>query len=911
MGLDRENLKTGRCPHCPTKLHIADGETVECPCCGKFVHSSELRTGVVANAQANAAAQSIVADVRSMESVDDAVVFLKNYFDNYDWDAYLESDFITIPEVEEMVKSVKIKSGSKSAVWGLDFDSVATPLAKRLEGIANAEKKMEELYSDVDNTNLMETFDAYKTAIKALIEEKAALIKRMESAIANADELGLDKAKVSAMNAQLAKLAGALNALVLVEDVVDIEALKKARAELDKKKVAELKAKGIDAEKVYNQAMEAFQMGRGGYRKALELFIQIAGYADSNKYIHRMDNYFNYNGEIVFVSGKPFLLEKKKVTSLLDVAAKGGKSDKSAANKAKNNPGCLKGKKKAEEEYMGVTYELFPIVNQEPVKEPVLTGITELVSYFATDLYFIKKGKELCSFNTETLEEKVIDEKGFDYINDSSKKWYSAHGDKLYICKKLALTKGKLGCIKKLMKKKAEFIKHENNYSLVEIDLSQGTTKTVIEELVDVHTFDANNIFYRFAEEKEIPSATAKGGKEKAIVTSLMVVDVATGNTKNALGEDCDIHKIVGSKVIYSHHTPNELNKELHVYDLADNTDALIEENVYTFVDVIRERVYYKVGNRKFSPLFSNSFKGDDRVQIVDNMKKITAIRGNWIYVVVGSGANKLLRKISHDGKTIIDLCCGFKNIVKVTDSYIFYVDYFGDFCSVRFDGKEEKVIASDIDADNIIVEKNAFYYLREERVGYNDYAYSLYTMDDEGKNVKKVAFDVDHMEDFDEDKLYLSKTEIGYFEITIPEQKGKSHVEKVSRVLKKVIEYNKKFGTFTTIRVSGLPSTSEYEFKKGCFGKKEKVESTYKQVRGPLTYYRELDAAGSVFASQVAEANAEEAAKKQENKGILGFLKLGGKKDGKKSGCLKLPKIGGKKNGCLGANGKKKGCLK
>ena len=891
MGLDKENLKVGRCPHCPTKLHIADGESVECPCCGENVHSSELRTGVVANAQVSAS-QSIVADVRSMESVDDAVVFLKNYFDNYDWNAYLESTIITIPEVEEMVKSVKIKSGSKPAVWGLDFDSVATPLAKRLEGIANAEKKMEELYSDVDNTNLMETFDAYKAVIKALIEEKAALIKRMESAIANAEGLGLEKAKVSAMNAQLAKLAGALNALVLVEDVVDVEALKKARAELDKKKVAELKAKGIDAVKVYAQAVDAFQTGRVGYRKALDLFIQIAGYADSNKYIHKIDKYFNYNGEIIFVSNKPFVLERKETKQLLDVAAIGGKDKKKGKKKAKDA--------QAEEEFVGATYELKPIVNQEPAKDAVLTGITEFVSYYATDLYFIKKGKELCSFNTETLEEKVIDEKGSDYVNESNKKWYNATADKLYICKKLALTKGKLGCIKKLMKKKAEFIKHVNNYSLVEIDLSQGTTKTIVEELVDVHTFDANNIFYRFAEEKELPSATAKSGKEKVTVTKLMVVDVATGTSKDALGEDSDIHKIVGTKVIYSYHTPNELNKELHVYDLADNTDALIEENVYTFVDVIRDKVYYKVGNSKFSPLFSNSFKGDDRVQIVDNMKKITAIRGNWIYIVVGSGANKLLRKISHDGKTIIDLCCGFKNIVKVTDSYIFYVDCFDNFCSIRFDGEEDKVIASDIDADNIIVEKNAFYYLRKERVASNDYAYSLYTMDGEGKNVKKLAFDVDHMEDFDEDKLYISKTEIAYFEITIPEQKGKTHVEKISRTLKKVIEFNKVAGTFNIVRVSGLPSTSEYEFKKGCFGKKEKVESTYKQVRGPLTYYRELDAAGSVFASQVAEANAEETAKKQEKKGILGFLKPGAKKDGKKSGCLKLPKIGGKKKGCL-----------
>lgn len=885
----QESFKTGLCPDCTETLRVSPGEIVKCPNCGAKADVNNLRPLSNASFQADPAVQATIAAVTSMEGVDDAVVFLKNFFDNYDWEAYAESTIVLIPEVEAMVESVKIKSGSKPAVWSLDFDSVSVPLSKKIAGLVAAEKKMEELYSDIDNTDLLETFDFYKATIDAIVEDREKFIKRMTLAVQNAEELGLDKAKVTAIKDELKKLSTILNSLKVVKDITEVDALKKAREAADKKLIAQFAEKGIDAVSTYAAAIDAFNGGRGNWKRALDLFISIRGYAESKKYISKIDKYFVYGNELVFVSGKPFVLREKTVAPETLDAGDTGAKDK----KAKKGFSFKKAKDVAEEEdFAGPTLELVPLVEKEPAKEAVVKDITKLLTVYATDLFFIKKNKELCVYNTESGEEKVIDTFKANAYN-TEKLWFNNDGDKLYMRKKLDLKKEKLGCFKSLFKK-PEFIVHVNNYSLVEINLSKGELNTLVPELVDIYEFNAKNLFYMHAEESTRP---VRGGKknetEKVIINRLMVVNMKTGESKWVLSPECDIHKIVDSKVIYSYHTPNEWNKELHVYDLADETDCLIEENVYSFVDVIKGKVYYKVGNAKFCPLFSNSFTGNDRVEIAANIGSILAIRGSWIYLLRGTGYNQLLSKISADGKRKVNLCTAFEKIVKVTDSYIFYVNCFSELCSVRFDGKENKVIASDIDANNIVVEKSAFFYLRKEPVAINKRAYSLYTMDAEGKNVRKLAFDVLRMQNYDEDKLFISKKEKAYFEITIPEQKGKSHVEKISRILTKVIEYNKKTRMFTDVRVEGLPSKGEYEFKKGCFGGKEKVSSTYKQVRGPITYMRNIDNAGSVFNAQVKDAKAEEAKAAQakadakaNKKNNLGCLSAG--KNSSKSGCLR-----------------------
>jgi len=844
----RSVLQVGYCPNCSTPINycLKDG-SVECPGCEQNIQVSTLMkrpSGDVKKDDADM--KELLNDIRSMEGVDDAVVFLKNYFDNYDWEGYAESSIVLIPEIEAMVKSVKVKSGSKPAVWSLDFDSVSVPLLKKIDALTALEDKMSAVYSDMDNTDLMDLFDTYKAIVRNLVVNKDVYLKRLASAVENAQSLGLENIKVKAMNDTLASIVKVLDAMKEVKDIYDVAALDNARKELDKKKVAELKAKGIDADAVYAQAMEALNKGRVGWSKALDLFISIRGYKDSVKHIRKIDRFYVFNKEIIFVSEKPFVLVKREaVVAPVDASAKGKKDKKKEGL--------------ADEEFTGETFELFPIVDQEPAGTAMIKKITDLICVHATELFYIKNKKQLCSFNTESGVETVIDEAG-GYVLGAGNVWYNKAGDKIYVRKKIGLTKEKLGCFKSLFKK-AQFIKHVNNYSLVEINLSKKTATPIVPEIVDVYQFSDENLFYTFAEEKIVSSA--KGQVEKETISRLMVINLATRKTSSVLDENCDIHEIYGNKVVYSHHTPNYLNKELRVYDLETNTDSVIEENIYEFIKVIKGKLFYTVGNANYRPLFSNSFDGTDRVEIVANIKSIDAIRANWIYVLKGSGANLKLVKISHDGQKVISLCYGLKEVLKLTDSYVYYTNYYNELCETRLDGKETRVIASNIDANRVIVENDYVFYLRKEKVEYDRYAYSLYRMDLNGHNVRKLSFDVIAMQNYDEEKLYISKKEIARYEITIPEAKGKSHKEYITRTLKKVIEYNKISGEFTDVRVMGRPSKTEYEFKKGCFGKTEKVSSTYVQIPAKPTYDRGLEQAGNVFDEQVREAQMAEAAKK------------------------------------------------
>ena len=846
----------GYCPGCTEKLAVEKGKTVTCPVCGRVSSVEDLTVtktgGKTVVSQQNAVVAQAVSNITGVE---DAIVYLKNFFVNFDWASYNEQEKVLIYDVEDMVTNLKIRKGSNALVWKLDYDSVAIPLAKKVLWFAETEKKMADLYSDVDQTDMMEVFDVYKANVNEIVRCKDTLLRRLSSAISNAEEMKISAAELEAMKEDFSKVEALVAGLKEVKEVEEVPAVQEAIEKFNKQKEEEFAKKGIDAQRVYREAITFYETGRGAWHKALDLFITIKGYKDVNKYISKIDKYYVFNKEVVFISGKPFVLQTKVIEEIaIDV----------------------KGKKKTddEDEFNGATFELFEIEDKEPKKDPVINGITSLITVYATKLFYIKKNKELCYYNSETGEERVIDTFKKSNKYDTDKLWFSAGGDVLYIRKQLALDKEKLGCFKRLFKK-AEYIKHINNYSLVAVNLSLGTVDELVPELVDVYQFNQKegNIFYTYAEEvaskKEKLSDTEE--KENETIKKLFVINLETKFAKEVLNDNCDIKKVDGTKVIYTYHTPNEYNQDLRVYDMADESDILIEANIYNFVDVIRGKLYYQVGNADYSPLFSITYSGTDRVQIMDNVGNIITVRGGWIYVVWGFGVNRVLRKISYDGKKIISLCSSYEKILKITRSHIFYVNCYDELCSVRADGEEETIIASDIDPENIIVDTHAFYYLRRELVDRKKFAYSLYTMDGEGKNVRKLAFNVVRMQNYDDEKLYISQRDIGEFEVTIPEAKGKAHTIHVTNNLSKTIEYNKNTGKFEIVRIVGLPSKDEYEFKKGCFRGKETVKASYIQVPSKPTYFREQKETGAVYEQQLEEINMEGAKQLDKNSGCTG----------------------------------------
>ena len=335
---------------------------------------------------------------------------------------------------------------------------------------------------------------------------------------------------------------------------------------------------------------------------------------------------------------------------------------------------------------------------------------------------------------------------------------------------------------------------------------------------------------------------------------SFMVCNLRTGEKAQVLGDDCHIHDVINDKVIYTTWDPNEYNQMLFAYDLKTDVTTLIEANVFGYFKTIQGRVYYTVGNKKHAPLFSNNLDGTDRLEIMRNIKDILTVIDGWMYVTRGSGRNTTLFKISPDGKETILVCTDVKYIIEIKTSYTYYTDGNGALHVVRNDGKNDMLIAYDIDEENVIIDKDFIYYLRREPVGKNKKAFSLYRMEPDGSNTKKLIFNVNSIQNYDENYIYVYKCATTNYIATEKENDEVKSEKRVKFKVSKFFIFDKKTETEAPLLSLGLPNEESRIEKRGCFKKDLKRTVTYFEISNKIPYKKEgLAAAGEIYAEQTS----------------------------------------------------------
>ena len=253
-----------------------------------------------------------------------------------------------------------------------------------------------------------------------------------------------------------------------------------------------------------------------------------------------------------------------------------------------------------------------------------------------------------------------------------------------------------------------------------------------------------------------------------------MVCDIAQVTVTKVLDEDCEIHQVYENRIVYTLWVPNDYNEDLHVYNMDTGEDILIEKNIREFNRIIDGMLYYTIGNAEFEPLVRNNFEGTQREQVMLNIKNIEKVRAGWFYVTKGYGYNKALVKIRTDGKVRIPICTAIKEINRFEGNYIYYTDAFNCLRVVRVDGKENRIIAEKV--STVFPAKDGLYYCREEKVGDRESALSLYMMDRNGMNIRKIVFNVDKVQNDDIDNsIYYSKAENVRFKVYKPGKESKA----------------------------------------------------------------------------------------------------------------------------------------
>lgn len=834
---------TGFCPNCGNKLVYAKNDTtVTCYACDSVINTEEFSgkaSSSVANEGLGAAAASMPLMMMGFDNPESGIVFIENFFDNYDWETYMEDTDLAIPEITEVVKNNKMKNGACATSWYLDYKALAYPVRKKIEGLAMLQDKMAALYNPVDSTNALEVFDVFRRICSVLKDQEADIFKQLETAIKYAEKFSLDADLLAEMNNDFDSLKNLFeNEVFIAKEINEVSGYLSAAKEASRKIADDLMYnKGINAESIYESALMKYNDGSPNKNAALTLFEQVRGYEDSVEYIKKINQYFNFNDEVYRAFGKHFIYKSEDYTPTLDIKqlkAKGCMPQKKAGAADADAPQAVK------------ALSLYEILDGKPAKEATIRGIVKIITCYGSRLYYIKSNAGIYCFDIYSRAETCICKgEDADFIIDKCK--IMSDGSSFYMVKLYKEEKmaefGKKGCSLFQSKKPTKNDKSSlaenhvlNPYCVVVVDMKSNTCNMVIREMAEFERNYGDKIFYYYSYKPEIVQSGCmskfKKVEEPEAKKRLMVCDLTTKTSKE-ISEDCQLHTVSGDCILYSMWRPNRYNKDLHSYNLEMNVDTLIEKNIYNYFNVFEGKVYYTVGNDKYAPLVRNNLDGTERIEVMPNVQNIICERGGWLYVQKGSNSNSVLAKVSADGTKRVVICTQVSKFVRFEGNYLYYVDIYNNLRVVRIDGKGNRKLAENI--NKIFPCEDGLYYTRQEKVSAKDSALSLYFMDKDGRNIKKMVFDVDYVQnDQPTNTLYHSKTENVRFKVYAPRQEDKATYEfhKITKycILDKATGESKLFLTL------GWPSS---ETKAGCL-KKKSVSMIYEEAPVRPTYERE-----------------------------------------------------------------------
>ena len=822
----------GICPVCRGALYYSkNGDAVECPYCSAVIEADKILPAVKCDCGRDYAME--------IESPVAALVYLETFFKEYDWETYKRTAAIAIPEIAGLVDKIRIKFGDNADSWILDFESRITPFLKKLESLSEIEAELMSLYNGEITPEINSRYALYSAITEEIKNSVEKLFDALKTDIEYAERLGENEDAVKELKTRFNEAAELYTAGIHdFSSVKEVPAIKIVKASLDRKKDKELHDEGIDAEATYEKAKALFETQKNK-ANALGLFEAIRGYRDSEEYIGKINEFFDFDSKLVKFAGKHFLL--KRVEAPVFNVAKPAESESSAEESSEEKKPEIP---KIPIKGVGPTVALYEVVNGRSFEPACVSGISFLLSYYGNRIFYIKKNRSLCSYDVVTRIETELDRGTVDsYPRD--KFYWNTDRTAFYIRKKLPAFKpvrgGCLGALLSIFKRNPDYLTDtKNNFSLLKVDTVQNTVSVEIDRLVDITECYDNRLFYI-----AYPNGSAP---------TFRVCDLKTGKKTAVLGDDCHIHNVVGDNVIYTTWDPNEYNKMLFAYNLKTDETTLIEANIFDYFTTLGNRAYYKVGNKKRSTIISNNFDGSDRFELIDDIREVYASFENWIYLFRGKGRNTTLFKMSCDGKTAVTVATDVSYIISMSESYTYYIDSKGVLHVVDNDGVCNRAIIDDIDESNLVINRDYIYFLRREPVGKDKNAASLYRVDADGRNLKKLLFNVTKIKDYDENSLYVHRAVLTRFIATETENDMIKSEKQVKYRVSRFYILDKKTETETEIAALGLPDEKTDVEKRGCFRKKIRRSVSYREISTRVSYKKtNIAKVGEIFTEQTA----------------------------------------------------------
>jgi hypothetical protein len=818
-------LVTKECPNCGGRLNVPSesNDPVDCPRCDQRV----IPVSTVAQRAFEKKGESLSISQENLDRIattSAAESFFDSFMATYEWDEFVyKYDQLSIPEVDKVLKNLKITSSNDHKVWKLSVQALLEPIRRKVEHLHLLAEVLVKVYES-DETEAYRIFDAYRSTNNFLFESKDYLIEKAESFSVEYLKYA-PKVGATSLDKYIEELKEILKTITPIEKMIDIPEFKKSSDAKNKEIARRLKNEGLDVEEIYFSAKEFYENGK--YNEALTKFVQIRGYKDSDAMITKCNHFF-YSDYYLEIGKNAYFISSRRLYQLKDLP------------KIKDHKGS----------------EI-----KTPNNESLVKDIYVLIGRFGTRLFYFDMSFTIHVYDFATGDNRIIDAGKKYYLGEKKNRyWFSNDGLKVYFLEYLQNTFITHPSVK-------ERERNKNNFALVSINLASNAEvkQTVIPELVDVYYMSENVIFYEYDDLTIEMDQRGKKPQGHFVHTEKYVAKhLQTGEMNSPLKKEEIIGRVYKDKVIFVRYNKTVYNMSLCIKSIFDQEaeETIIDPNVYDYEFITKGAIYYTVGNGRIKSLYRYDLEKSHIEEVITRFRtEDYHVIGDYLYYYTGDEYNRTLKKFGLvTGRTIV-LASGINEVFKIADGYFYYSDNSNRLCSVRIDGTDYNMLAENV-TDFIGVHNNRVYYVREEYAGkelrtktkkdenQNDIVVeeevdkvgvSLYSCTAQGYEVRKVAFDtffVASKTDDLEDLLIVYKENRSFKCIT----KGQNP-NPFTREIFTYTNLNLSNGIqevkFTTNFPSGL---AMMEDKRGCFFFKRKykeVKLEYEEIENHEKYKR------------------------------------------------------------------------